>query len=227
MNREVIVLIPPSEGKQPGGNKPPLRKVSKENQPLIDHLNKIAPADWSKWLGVKGKVLEQAVQANRTILTAKTLAAIERYTGVVYSAIDYVSLSPKGKDFFNRHVRIVSALFGLVKPDQLIPDYKWPMEKGGFDKHWRSIITQKLKDAYVIDLLPQAHKKAVQYEHGISVDFCLMKDGKNKPAGHSGKHIKGRFVRFLCENQIVSEKEFPRFKESGFKYSGNRFIKQM
>lgn len=227
MNKPWVILIPPSESKQPGGDNPPLKKVSKEVQPLIAHFNKIGQADWAKLLGVKGKALEQGVRANKTVLISKTFPAIERYTGVVYSAIDYASLSPKGKEFFNRHVRIISALFGLVSPDQLIPDYKWPMEKGGFDKHWRPIITRKLKESYVIDLLPQAHKKAVQYEHGLSIDFCLMKDGRNKPAGHSGKHIKGRFVRFLCENQIVSEKDFSRFEESGFKYSGRSFIKQL
>ena len=89
----------------------------------------------------------------------------------------------------NKRVRIISGLFGLVKPDQNIPDYKLKIDKLDAQKWWKPIL--ELKDEFVIDLLPQAHRKAFHYEKGITIEFVLEKNGKKQPAGHNGKLIKG------------------------------------
>ncbi|MCA9407838.1 MAG: YaaA family protein [Candidatus Omnitrophica bacterium] len=222
---DVIILIPPSEGKQAGGTGPALKKVSSTVKTIITQLAD-QHQNWEKILGVKGKTLEQARHANQNILSFSTMPAVERYSGVVYIAIDYPSFDEKAKAFFNRHVRIVSAVFGLVKPTDLIPDYKLKIEKLGADKHWRPHNGKELKGCFVIDLLPQTHKKAVVYDDGVAVDFVVVKNGKAIPAGHQGKHIKGRFIRWLCQNQCVDTKLFKKFNEDGFRWNGKGFKKE-
>lgn len=224
---DFFILLPPSEGKKEGGLGSPLSKVPTEVLQIINKLNKTSDKDWKKLLGVKGENLEQAIQSNKSILSSKTMPAIDRYTGVVYSAIDYSSFNQKEQIFFADHVRIVSAVFGLVKPTDLIPEYKLKIDKLGADKYWKPIMKEKLKGVFVIELLPQAHKKAVEYDDGISVDFHFIKGGKKIPAGHNGKHIKGRFVRWLCQNQICDVKQFKNFKEDGFRWENGIFIKNL
>lgn len=224
---KVRILIPPSEGKQPGGDHPPLKDWPDGSEEMLTRLAKVKSAEWEKLLGVKGKVLAQAVAANREIRTAPTLPAIERYSGVVYTALDYPSLKKSEQDFLNRYVRIVSAVFGLVRPDQLIPDYKLKIDKLGADKLWSVLTVAELEKMYVIDLLPKAHRKAVTYASGCAPEFLFIKDGKPKPAGHSGKHIKGRFIRFLAEQQITDPSGFHKFREDGFRFVDGHFVKKL
>ncbi len=218
---KTIILIPPSEGKADGGDNKPLQSVSGVAASLIEAIKE---ADPNKLYGLKEKALEKAIAVNKDVLSSKTMPAIERYTGVVYDAIDYQTL--KNKSDFDERVLIVSGLFGFVGPADLIPNYRLKIDKLKAAKLWRSSNSEQLKDTFVIDLLPQAHKKAVKYENGIAVEFVLKKAGKKMPAGHQGKHIKGRFVRWLIENNITDPKQFNDFKEEGYEWIGEIFLKE-
>jgi uncharacterized protein len=197
-----MILIPPSEGKTSGGKEQPLGRLDQHTDIIYKRLLAYK-GNPTELYSVKGKALDAAIAANQSLLTSPTMPAIERYSGVVYDGIDYSSLSKDAKAFFNEHVRIVSALFGLVKPTDLIPDYKLKIEKLDAAKYWQPIIAEQLQDQSVIDLLPQAHQKAVSYKQGIKVEFIFEKNGKAMPAGHFGKLIKGQFIRFLCEHKIT------------------------
>lgn len=219
-----LILIPPSESKKEGGTRPPLKQVTSDAQVMISTLLDFQ-GSWSDLLGVKGPGLNKAIQSNLDLMTAPTMPAIERYTGVVYRGIDYPTLSRTGKSFFDAHVRIVSPLFGLVKPRQDIPDYKLKMGKLDAAGYWRKIHEKELRGSTVIDLLPQTFRKAVVYTEGIRVDFIIEEDGRRKPAGHNGKLIKGKFVRWLCEEGVTDPQDFKRFREDGFQWASGKFIK--
>lgn len=218
------ILIPPSEGKQSGGEGPPIQP-SPPVQEMIARLQGYE-GDWGKLLGVKGKALEEAIAANQSLLKAPTLPAIERYTGVVYDALDYPTLPARAQRFADKHLRIVSGLFGLLKPADPIPNYRLKIDKLDAARFWRQQGAEAFQKAYVIDLLPQAHRKAVDYPQGVAVDFLVEKQGKRVSAGHFGKHIKGRFVRWLCQNQVTDPAAFEDFREEGFEWNGSAFLKR-
>ncbi len=225
--KNTLILIPPSEGKTPGGNGRSLKKASSHIKPMIDALSHVKDSEWGKILGVKGKALEAAVEANTNILTSPTMAAIERYSGVVYKAIDHTSLDQASRKVFDQSVRIVSAVFGLVKPQDMIPDYKLKIDKLGADKYWKSLNAKTLKDVFVIDLLPKAHQKAVEYDNGVVVEFFHLRDGRKISAGHQGKHIKGRFIRWLVQQPALNPECFVQFTDEGYKWNGEAFTKKV
>ena len=223
--KDYLILIPPSEGKTPGGYKPSIKKFSQATQYIVDQWKSLSRSQWQKLLGVKDKALDKAISCNSDVLNSKTFPAIERYSGVVYNAIDYGTLTKAEQKRFNVHVRIVSAVFGLVAPQDLIPDYKFKISNLGVDKYWREINKKSLQGAFVIDLLPQAHKKAVEYNDGISIDFSIIKNGKKVPAGHHGKHIKGRYVRWLVQQKTLNEAVLKKFDEDGFQWQSDGYVK--
>ncbi len=216
---KTIILLPPSEGKNSGGE----GKLESVQPTTLTLLKSIKDADPQKLYGLKEKALADAIETNKNILSSGLLPAIKRYKGVVYQGIDYNSL--ENKKLFCERIRIVSALFGLVRPDMKIPNYRLKIDKLDAAKLWRSVISDELKDCFIIDLLPQAHKKAVSYEKGVAVEFVIMKEGRKVPAGHSGKFIKGRFVRWLIENDVKNPKSFQEFSEDGFVWDGQCFVK--
>jgi len=219
---KTTILIPPSEGKADGGDNKPLASASSLTADLIEAIKKTDP---KKLYGLKSKALDKAIAVNKELLSSGTMPAIERYTGVVYDAIDYQTL--KNKADFDEKVLIISGLFGLVSPTDLIPNYRLKIDKLKSAKLWLDSNSEQLKDKFVIDLLPQAHKKAVKYNHGIEVEFVLKKAGKKMPAGHQGKHIKGRFVRWLIENNITDPNHFKDFNEEGYQWTGEIFLKEI
>ncbi len=224
--KDFVILIPASEEKNEGGNLAPLGQPSKEVQYMVEALRRYR-GDWERLLGVRGEALVAAIEANKNILLSPTMSAIERYCGEIYQQIDYFSLSDSARRFFDEHVRIVSPVFGLLKPREPIPNYRLRIDKLSAARYWRMILAEVLEDHYVIDLLPVVFKRAVPYEKGISVDFVIIKDGKEISAEPSTRAIKGRFVRFLCENKISDPKEFSQFDEDGFKWDWLVFVKRV
>lgn len=222
--KKIIILIPPSEGKVENGKFDCLDDWDPITLELLGRLKDYS-GDLGKLYGVKGKALEKAKLVNSKIRECKTLPAIERYSGVVYNGIDYSSI--KNKKLFEERVFILSGLFGLINFKKLIPDYKFKIDFFGADKLWKEKISIFLKDYYVIDLLPIAHRKAVSYEDGIAVEFVVVKEGYRKSAGHEGKLVKGKFVRWLIENSVESIERFSEFNEDGYGWDGEKFIKNL
>ncbi len=187
-----IILIPPSEGKQTGGE-----EHSITLHPIVTELN--------------------PTQSN-----TPCLPAIKRYTGVLYKALDYNTI--KHKKYIDEHVRILSGLFGMITPKTPIPYYKYPITTKAAKK-WNEENSKQLTEAFVIDLLPQAHKKSVEYTTGVEIEFTHTKNGKTIRSGHAGKHIKGRYLRWLAQQHITEEKDIYAFREDGYVWNGKTFHK--
>ncbi len=133
---EPLILVPPAEGKASGGDGAPWapgsmavdldRQRERALRSLTSAMRSNAAAR-AKLLGVKGDALAAATAANRAVREAPTLPAIERYTGVLYGALDHASLAPAARRRLDEQLLVVSGLWGLVAPTDRIPDYKLKM----------------------------------------------------------------------------------------------------
>ncbi len=225
-NKECLILIPAPDQKREGGSGAPLGRVSAEIQVMAERLKNYR-GSWERLLGLKGEALEKAIAANRSVLSSPTLPAMERYAGTLVDGIGFATMTDAGKKFLLENVRFVSAVFGLVHPTGPIPDYRLRMERLSAARHWKEMLAKELEGKYVIDLLPQTYRKAVDYAKGIAVEFVVVKDGKEVPAGPGGQTIKGRFVRFLCQNKVSDAKHFVDFSEDGFQWDWLVFLKRI
>jgi cytoplasmic iron level regulating protein YaaA (DUF328/UPF0246 family) len=177
-----------------------------------------------KLLGVKGEALAAATTANREVVTAPTLPAIERYTGVLYDALEHASLSSMAQRRAARQVRILSGLWGVVAPGDPIPDYKLKMGAslkviGKLSTWWRPAVTEalaaELRGRAVWDLLPNEHRAAWVPDLAgpgaprvvISVRFAdvVRRDGRTElvTVAHWNKLLKGALVRHVLVTQLA------------------------
>jgi cytoplasmic iron level regulating protein YaaA (DUF328/UPF0246 family) len=136
MSPTPLILLPPSEGKASGGEGPPLDldtlsfdSLNKTRALMAKSLGQLSgkPRVAQKLLGVKGVPLETARADNAGLMDTPTLPAIERYTGVMYDSIDYKSLDADARKCFGQNTIIMSGLFGIVRPYDMIPAYKLKM----------------------------------------------------------------------------------------------------
>jgi cytoplasmic iron level regulating protein YaaA (DUF328/UPF0246 family) len=120
-------------------------------------------------LGVKGDALAAATAANRAVRTGPTMPAIERYTGVLYDALDAGSLPARDKKRLAAQVVIFSGLWGASMPGDPLPDHKLKMSAalapvGRLSTWWRAPLTDALaplvERRVVWNLLPIEHDAA-------------------------------------------------------------------
>ena len=230
------ILIPPSEGKskikpQNITFEKTNFKYEKEVSEIVTLLSQIAELgeDLSSIYGTSEEKAEMFHRQNQDIFHSRCAQAIDRYTGVVYEYLDWNSLDSKAKSYMNKHICIFSGLFGMVSPDTLIPNYKLKMNVLSLQYHWSPILTDALKEEDIIyDLLPQVHRKAYKPQKNvIKVDFSVVNKGKKTAAGHFGKAVKGKFIRFLAQNQIYDIKRFKDFEYDGFHWDKDHFVKEI
>lgn len=186
-------------------------------------------------LGVKGDALAAAVDRNRQVAQARTMPAIDRYTGVLYDALDVASLAPRERRRLRAQVVIFSGLFGLVAPGDPIPDYKLKMgasldPMGRLATWWRAPVTAALAPVVarrvVWDLLPGEHRAAwapgpIGTPSGPALvisarflDETATRDGERQltTVSHWNKLLKGALVRHVLREQLVDPEGLTTFR---------------
>lgn len=230
----MLILLPPSERKSKIKELEIIFENTKfefknEVSKIVNTLKSVEKNDLEKIYGTSKEKSILLHQQNLNIFTGKCAPAIERYTGVVYSHLEWNKLDSKSRNYVEKHIRIFSGFFGIVTPKTLIPEYKLKMNALSLEKFWNPILTNKLKnEPLIIDLLPQIHRKA--YEPGTNVkkiDFLHSKNGKKTSAGHLGKSVKGELIKFLAINQITNINDLESFSFDGFNWDNENFIKEI
>lgn len=217
-----VILLPPSEGKATGGNseKPWTGDSGVFGTALgsyrteVVHALRRARGGDQKLLGVKGTHLAHAQKCNSSLSDAPTLPAWQRYTGVVWDHLDLPSLPTTARTAALRRLFVPSGLAGIVRADDPLPDYRLKMGArlspfGLMSTWWRDDLTNALASvvagAVVVDLLPQEHKAAVQWDSlGTVVHVDLVSKNGTVVGGHNAKAAKGLLVRHLLVGQKAS-----------------------
>jgi len=228
------ILIPPSEGKAKVKPKEITFNQTnftfeKEVNQVIRLLKLIDNEDLKSIYGTSQEKAEMFHRQNEDIFQSRCVPAIQRYTGVVYEHLDWKTLSDVAKEYMNKNILIFSGLFGMTTPTTLIPDYKLKMNVLSLQYHWNPTLTKALENEELIfDLLPQVYRKAyTPNKNVIKVEFIVENKGKKTSAGHYGKAVKGKFIRFLAENKIKNINDFGGFKYDGFQWTGENFVKKI
>lgn len=212
----LTILLPPSEGKAPGGRRTGWRPASgRFGRALADERRAVAEAlavvggGDPKLLGVGGDALERARAANRSVLGAPTLPAWQRFTGVVWQHLDVSSLGTGSRRRAADAVVVVSALAGLSALDDPLPDHRLKLSVnlpplGKLSTFWReplsATLNRRLRGQLVVDLLPQEHAAAWTPDPA-AYDLRRVRfaghDGRT--VGHTAKAAKGLLARALVE----------------------------
>ena len=248
-----VILLPPSEGKADGGTGKALRIAGLSFNQLEGQRTTLRAAlgaamkgkepGRAKLLGVKGTALAAATAANLAVLSSPTMPAIERYTGVLYDALEVSSLSTRDRKRLSKQVLIFSGLWGVVRPDDLIPDYKLKMGAtlapvGKLSTWWREPLTAALASTVsgtvVWNLLPKEHDNAwaplapAHSSSAPSAIFSVKFLDEEKPVkgersfttvNHWNKLLKGALVRFILETGADDPKALSTFRHpEGYRY---------
>ena len=212
----LTLLLPPSEGKAPGGGDPAWDPASgrfgpalaEQRRAVVDALGAAGGGD-QRLLGVKGEALDRARSANTSLLGGPTLPAWQRYTGVVWDHLDVGSLPGPLRRRARASVVVVSALTGLTMLGDPLPDHRLKLsvrlgDLGRLSTWWQPTVSEvlnaHLRRRLVVDLLPNEHAAAWTPQPGCGdVRRVRLVDARGRAVGHDAKAAKGLLARALLE----------------------------
>ncbi|MDE6268869.1 MAG: YaaA family protein [Muribaculaceae bacterium] len=145
-----------------------MARVSRMSAPEIAALVKVSPA-------MAAKIVRMAYEFPNKLVGNP---AIEAFTGVVFRNFHYASLSPSNREFTDSHVRIISSLYGWLRPTDIIKPYRFdfttpiaPEGSGPLSTFWRKDVTLQLvrqlqatADTDILNLLPADAARCVDWK---------------------------------------------------------------
>ena len=208
---------------------------------LMKKCKTLTPADISSLMGISDKLA--GLNAARfgewsTPFTAKNARqAILAFNGDVYTGLDAQSFSEEDFTFAQQHMRILSGLYGLLKPLDLMQAYRLEMGKkldnergSNLYQFWGDIITDHLNtaiaaqgDNVLINLASNEYFKAVKKKslkaEVITPAFKDWKNGQFKMISFFAKKARGLMARYIIEHQITDVEKLKDFDVAGYQFS--------
>jgi len=212
----VLVLLPPSEGKTPAPpTAPPLDLATLSHPGLTPVREKILDAlvaisgrpDACDVLGVSPGLADE-VARNTTLRTAPAARASRVYSGVLYAAAGLDALIPAARARAVSAVRVVSALWGALTVDDVVPAYRLSMGTdlpgiGPLAAAWRGPLGVELAEEsegrLVVDCRSATYRAAwtPTGAHWVDVRVLREVDGRRSVVSHHAKHTRGVLTRHL------------------------------
>lgn len=152
--------------------------------------------------------------------------AIYAYDGQVFKMLDVLSLDNDTIDYMYAHVYILSGLYGILKPSDLISYYRLEMKDTtiiNLYEYWKPrinhYITTEIKDDIIINLASEEYARLLTDPRIITIDFILNKDGKKQRPAMLMKTMRGLFARHLLEKRITKLKDLKKIVINDFYYN--------
>lgn len=207
---------------------------------LIEQLQDLAPQDISKLMKISDKLGQlnyarfQSFKPPFTPDNARP--AVLAFKGDVYTGLAADEMSDADHAFAQQHLRILSGLYGLLRPMDLIQAYRLEMgtkfaNSRGKDLYtfWNSLITDKLQAALdeqakpvLINLASNEYFKAVNTKAlnatVITPIFKDTKNGKVKIISFYAKKARGMMVAYMINNRLTDAEQLKSFDTAGYQF---------
>jgi uncharacterized protein len=212
-----------------------------QSRQLADICKTLTPADLSSLMHISDKLAGLNVarfsQWQLPFTEQNAKAALFAFNGDVYQGLDAQSLSDDDIAFAQQHLRILSGLYGVLRPLDLMQPYRLEMgtklaNPNGKDLYafWQDSITatlnQQLQDLpgdVVVNLASQEYFKAVKPKllqgRLITPVFKDFKNGQYKIISFFAKKARGLMARYIIQQRLTAAEQLKGFDLAGYAYS--------
>jgi len=213
------------------------------SEALIDVLSTKSPADIEKLMKLSAKLAELNVeryhQWSQPFTQDNAKQAVLAFKGDVYTGLEAESFSKTDFAFAQQHLRILSGLYGVLRPLDLMQAYRLEMgiklenpQGKNLYEFWGSDITEKLNaqlneidSTVLLNLASNEYFKSVKKKE-LNADivtpaFKDWKNGQYKMISFYAKKARGLMSAWMIQNQITDIAQLSKFNVDGYQYSAN------
>ncbi|MEI8113610.1 MAG: peroxide stress protein YaaA [Bacteroidia bacterium] len=217
-----------------------------EAEKIVSVLKKKKPAQLAKLMDISAKLAEQNFHRfqkwSLPFTPENSWQAVLMFNGDVYQGMKAETFTPAEFDVAQQHLRILSGVYGLLKPLDLIQPYRLEMgtsisiaRKKNLYDFWKTKITTKLNQELaetgqkeLINLASNEYFSAIDTKkikaRIITPAFKEHKDGQYQMVSFFAKKARGLMSRFIIQNQISDPEEMKAFDLDGY-YFNNQLSK--
>lgn len=194
---------------------------------IIKEIKNYKKDDLSKIMHITDKLLEETFSLYKRYKVNKNelIPAIRLYKGVVYDCFNLNDFSENEINYLNEHVRIISALYGVLKPyDGIQPyrlDFTMKLNNINLNRFWgNKILTYFKKEDFILDCASQefSHFLKPLKEKVHRIEFIDNVDGQDKIISYNAKKMRGLMAYYCIKNQVNSVEQIRNFYEEDYKY---------
>ena len=211
-----------------------------DSRSLIANLKKLSPQEVSSLMGLSDKLgalnFERFQEWKTPFTISNSKHAVMAFKGDVYQGLDAASLSEDDLSWAQENLRILSGLYGVLKPLDLMQAYRLEMgtklkTEIGKDLYefWGSAITDELNKNFpsangtLLNLASNEYFKSIDQSkinaRIITPTFMDLKNDKYKIISFFAKKARGLMTRFVVKNRITNADQIKEFSEAGYKFN--------
>jgi len=240
----MLMLISPAKSLDMQATFPELEtsqaRLLVESQLLIDQLQAFSPEDIQKLMGISEKISDLNYQRFQDWVqndASEQCPALFAFRGDVYQGLAADTLTKDEIKYTQQHLRILSGLYGLLRPLDLMQAYRLEMgtrlvNQRGVNLYafWGDKITELIKadlpDSHapeLINLASNEYFKAVKPKltgaRLITPIFKDFKNGQYKIISFYAKKARGMMVNYAIKHKITQAEELKNFDSAGYRYA--------
>lgn len=213
-------------------------RLLEQSQQLIDVCRKLSATEIASLMTVSEKIANLNVERfrdwNAEFDFSNARQALFAFKGDVYTGLDAYHLKDHDIDFAQQHLRMLSGLYGLLRPLDLMMPYRLEMgtklknsRGNNLYEFWGSIITDQINqdlaeiDAKLLvnlasdEYYKSVNEKKIQAEI-IKPVFLDQKNGKYKVISFYAKKARGLMARYLIESKLSQVEQLKAFDSEGY-----------
>ncbi|SHO63354.1 peroxide stress protein YaaA [Algoriphagus zhangzhouensis] len=237
----MLILISPA--KTLDYSTPPIQEFTQPDfttdvKALVSVMKKKSAADIAKLMHISDNLANLNEERYKTFQKEfnfdNSKQALLAFKGDVYTKIDVDNYSDEDFAFAQDHLRILSGLYGLLKPLDLIQPYRLEMgikletKKGkNLYEYWDKKIAKAIDTVAakkpIINLASQEYFKAVDLKTlkspVITIHFKEHRNDKYQVVGFFAKQARGMMTNYAIKNKITDPEQLKTFNEEGYEFS--------
>ena len=215
-----------------------------DSQKLIKRCKKLSPAKISSLMKISDKLAGLNADRYSSWHTpfdeSNAKQAMLAFNGDVYAGLDAHSFSHNDFDYAQQHLRILSGLYGVLRPLDLMQAYRLEMgtkldtgKNKNLYQFWGERISHKLNEAIatqndnvLINLASNEYFKAVKPKALNAVIYTPVfqdyKNGQYKVISFFAKKARGMMARYILQNQLTDVSQLQKFDSAGYQFSAEK-----
>ncbi|WP_116964327.1 peroxide stress protein YaaA [Fastidiosibacter lacustris] len=241
----MLSLISPAKSQDFSNNVPTDKATDvlfkNEITQLVQKLKHYSPDQFETLMKISPKLAEKVFDMyvnfdNQNYTKANAKQALFAFTGDVYRGLDTLSLTANQLDYAQNHVLMISGLYGLIRPLDLIQAYRLEMGVKFYIDNlllydfWRAKLTTKLNEIIatsehkvIVNLASNEYSKVIDQKaiHAtwLEVDFKEHHMNKYQTIALFAKRARGRMVRFILDHRINTIDGLKAFDYDGYTFN--------
>ena len=207
-----------------------------EASKIMKSLHKLKVDEIKDLMGISSKIAEECYAWNKEWLdnhenNSNLFPAISMFSGEVYRSFDYASLTPNELALANDRILILSGLYGVLRPLDLVSPYRlemktkynWKKDCSTLYQFWSDRPSNLLKESpIIVNLASQEYFAALDVKkikgRIITPVFKEKQNGTLKMVMMYAKNARGKMARFLIQNELSDINDLKKYNVDGYSY---------